>query len=150
MGASPRYPAGMTQFQRESAGVLLARPLAFTLLMVYGLASFLLGYQDWHHLQRLPGLSQIVLVAGGLLVGSTGIRVIFRRHPAFNRAALALGLLIIADLAGPLVPGVEEDWRYPAVRLALSVVILLLLRPVDAAVKARNEKDPDAEDDTGA
>lgn len=125
----------MSNPKRESAGVLLARPLAFTLLMVYGLASFLLGYQDWHDLKRLPGLSQIALVAGGLLLGSAGIRVILRRHRVFGRAGVALLLLLAADLAGPMVPGVTEDWRYLAVRTGLSAVILLLLRPVDAAVK---------------
>jgi hypothetical protein len=129
----------MTLPQRESVGVLFARPLAFTLIMVYGLSSFLLGYQDWHHLKRLPGLSQIVLVAGGLLLGSAAIRVIFRRHKAFGRAALALGLLFVADLAGPMVPGVQEDWRYPAVRLGLSLLILWLLRITDAAVAPRQE-----------
>ncbi len=139
----------MTLPKRESAAVLFARPLAFTLLMVYGLASFLLGYQDWHHLQRLPGLSQIVLVAGGLLLGSTGIRVIFRRHRAFMRAVVALGLLFVADLAGPMVPGVEEDWRYPAVRLGMSLLILWLLRITDAGLPVRESKDPDAENDTG-
>ncbi len=115
--------------------LLFARPLAFTLIMVYGLSSFLLGYQDWHHLKRLPGLSQIALVAGGLLLGSAAIRVMLRRHSASGRTALALAIILIADLIGPLVPGVEEDWRYPAVRLGLSVLILLLLRPVDAVLK---------------
>ncbi len=116
-------------------GVLFARPLAFTFIMVYGLSSFLLGYQDWHNLKRLPGLSQIALVAGGLLLGSAAIRVMLRRHSAFGRTALALAIIFIADLVGPLVPGIEEDWRYPAVRLVLSVLILLLLRPVDASLK---------------
>ncbi len=125
----------MTTSRRESVSLLFARPLAFTLIMVYGLASFLLGYQDWHHLKRLPGLSQIALVAGGLLLGSAAVRVMLRRHSAFGRTALALAIILIADLFGPLVPGIEEDWRYPAVRLGLSVLILLLLRPVDAALK---------------
>lgn len=124
----------MTTPPRESAGVLIARPLAFTLIMVYGLASFLLGYQDWHHLKRLPGLSQLALVGGGLLLGSAAIRVILRRHRAFGRTAIALALLLVADLLGPMVPGVQEDWRFLAVRLGLSALILLLLRPVDAAV----------------
>ncbi len=130
----------MTTSRRESVSLLFARPLAFTLIIVYGPASFLLGYQDWHHLKRLPGLSQIALVAGGLLLGSAAVRVMLRRHAAFGRTALALAILFIADLVGPLVPGIEEDWRYPAVRLGLSALILLLLRPVDAALKADPSK----------
>ncbi len=134
--------AFMPNRTRENAGVALARPLVFTLLMVYGLASFLLGYQDWHNLGRLPGLSQIALVAGGLLLGSAGIRVIMRRHRAFVRASIALLLLLVADLFGPMVPGVEEDWRYLAVRLGLSVLILVLLRPVDAALPPAKAEEP--------
>ena len=119
----------------------IARPLAFTLIMVYGLASFLLGYQDWHGVGLLPGLSQVALIVGGLLLGSAAVRVILRRHRAFGRVALALAILFAADLAGPMLPGAEEDWRHMTVRLALSALILVLLRVVDRVVVPRGERE---------
>ncbi|MCB1163842.1 MAG: hypothetical protein R3C71_06195 [Candidatus Krumholzibacteriia bacterium] len=117
-------------------GAAFARPLVFSLLMVYGLASFLLGWQDWQQRHRLPLGAELALVVGGLVLGSAAIRVILRRRRAFGRAALGLGILLIADLVWTLVPGADEDWRYPVVRAALSAAILLLMRPVDAAVEA--------------
>ena len=66
-------------------GAAFARPLVFSLLMVYGLASFLLGWQDWQQRHRLPLGAELALVVGGLVLGSAAIRVILRRRRAFGR-----------------------------------------------------------------
>ena len=127
-------------------GAPFARPLGFTLLMVYGLLSFLSGYQDWQSGHRLAPWAAWVLIICGILLGSAAIRVLLRRRRALAQTGLALTAILVADLFTTLLPGADEDWRQPLARLALSAAILLCVGRADAAVPpaagAREERRP--------
>ena len=115
-------------------GAPYARPLGFTLLMIYGLLSFLTGYQDWQGAGRLAPWADWLLIVCGVLLGSAAIRVILRRRRAFAQTLLAVAVLLIADLATTLLPGTAETWYQPLARALLSAVILFCVRRADAAL----------------
>lgn len=124
---------------RPSAG--LARPLAFTLLALYGLLSFLTGYQDYQRLHRLPAGVSVALIVFGVLLGTAAARVLMRRHRAFTLAAVGLLALLALDLFVDMVPGAAEDWRHPLLRALLSAFILWLVHRADRALPPRGRGD---------
>jgi hypothetical protein len=115
-------------------GAPYARPLGFTLLMLYGLLTFLTGYQDWQGAGRLAPWADWLLIICGVLLGSAAIRVILRRRRAFAQTLLATAALLIADLVTTLLPGTAETWYQPLARALLSAVILGCVRRADAAL----------------
>ncbi|MBN2171482.1 MAG: hypothetical protein JW819_09215 [Candidatus Krumholzibacteriota bacterium] len=125
---------------RPAAG--LARPLAFTLLALYGLLSFLTGYQDFQRLKRLPESVSVALILFGVLLGTAAVRVLMRRHKAFTLAAVGLLALLILDVFTDLVPGAVEDWRHPLLRALLSAFILWLVLRADRALAPRRRSPP--------
>jgi len=151
-GAEPEAPAGRAAPppRRARPRASLARPLAFTLLALYGLLSFLTGYQDFQRLKRLPESVSIALILFGVLLGTAAVRVLMRRHRAFTMAAVGLLALLILDVFVDLVPGAAETWRHPALRALLSAFILWLVHRADAALPPRGRADEDAPPPRGA
>ncbi len=64
------------------SGAPFARPLGFTLLMLYGLLSFLTGYQDWQSGHRLATWAAWLLIICGVLMGSAAILFCVHRADA--------------------------------------------------------------------
>ena len=102
--------------------------------MLYGLLTFLTGYQDWQGAGRLAPWADWLLIICGVLLGSAAIRVILRRRRAFAQTLLATAALLIADLVTTLLPGTTETWYQPLARALLSAVILGCVRRADAAL----------------
>ncbi len=114
-----------------------ARPLAFTILLLYGLMTFAIGMKDYRDIHRLETWVAIVMILTGVLLGSTAIRVLLRRYRAFNRTVVGVTVLVITNCFSTLVPGLPRDWREIAVRVVLSALILFLVRRSDKAILPR-------------
>ena len=121
------------------------RPLAFTILLIYGLLSFLLGYREYSQNHVLPPWASITMILAGVLLGSTAIRVLMGRYRAFGRAALGLAALLVANCFGTLVPGLARGWREPLIRAGLSALILVLVRFSDRAIPVPRPQKPGSE-----
>ncbi len=132
----------MSDTSRPTFRASLARSLAFTLLMIYGLLSFLMGYGDWSGARRMPEWADWGLLAFGLLLGAAAVRVMLRRRKAFGQSAVGLLGLLALDLAADLYPGAEDDWRHLLARALLSGVILFLVRRADRALPGAAAPNP--------
>jgi cytochrome bd-type quinol oxidase subunit 2 len=128
------YDGAMSPRDPRQRGANLARPLAFTLLMLYGLLCFLTGYADWQAQHRLAAWAALLLIVCGVLLGAAAIRVIRRRRQAFGLALVALLALLIADLVSDLFPAETGNWRMWLGRAAMSAGMLWLVWRSDTAL----------------
>jgi hypothetical protein len=124
----------MSGSKHEALAANLARPLAFTLLMLYGLLSFLHGYDDWQTKHQFAPWVAWLLIIFGALLGSAAIRVIMRKRPAFGLSFVPLLGLIVLDLVAGLSQAENGIWKLQLGRVALSAGILWLVRRSDRAL----------------
>ncbi|MCP4547417.1 MAG: hypothetical protein GY835_13245 [bacterium] len=134
-----------TDTPRRKSDAPFARPLAFTTLLIYGLMTFIIGFQDYREVHRLPTWVGVAMILAGVLIGSTAIRVLMRRYRAFSRALVGLATLVIVNCFSTLIPGLHLGWREITARVVLSVVILYLVWRSDRALippDCQNADDP--------